>query len=270
MRLFDKKKIRKNGEEDELLRIMSFVLYNQYSISEPEKLFRLYNEICDPNFKVSNIESKDNNILFQINGEIGFVAFMSAPFPWSDLEGPCSTSWIWRESKEVLQSHKSHAIVNWMTKNSEINALQKSIVVSQLTASIAQAIDALGIYWACGTLVLSKSQFVKSIVEMKLDDLPIISWIDFRVEKNLDGSFNLITTGLDVFEVMDIEILNSKQEFVEVFGLATNIANYLVINGNVIKDGDTIGENANEKIIVKHSKSVWDRPKNKNVLRIDF
>lgn len=46
------------------------------------------------------------------------------------------------------------------------------------------------------------------------------------------------------------------------------VVDYLIKNGPVIKDGDTVGKDKNQKIKVQFKKSVWDRPD--NVMNINY
>ncbi|MCP4133776.1 MAG: DUF4261 domain-containing protein [bacterium] len=269
MGLFSKKKKQEETAEG-ATPVLSFVLYNEYTITEAQLLLNTYNKICDPKMKATNIESKDNTVTFEISGNMGFISFMPAPYPWEDLEGPCSTSWMWQEAKSDLQSHKNHIIVSWLSKNSEYNNILKSTIVSQLTASVAEEVNAIGVYWGNACLVNKKDVFCNMVYDSSEENLPYFLWIDFRMERHETGELNLITYGLESFDIMEIEIIKSKKEFEELIDFSLNIVQYLIANGNVIKDGDTLGEDENQKILASHTESVWSDDNRGLVLRIEY
>jgi hypothetical protein len=207
-------------------------------------------------------------VTFQIGGEIAFISLMPAPYPWEDLEGPCATSWLWRESKNELSNHKKHMIISWMTRIDD--PVVKSLVLSQLTASVLEATNGIGVYWGNSALVNKKDVFCSMVYDIHEDGIPLFLWIDYRIEQHSSGELNLITYGLDKFKVMELEVIKSRKSFNELIDFATGISQYLIANGNVIKDGDTIGEDENQKIMAWHKQSLWTEDDRGLVLRVDF
>ena len=61
--------------------------------------------------------------------------------------------------------------------------------------------------------------------------------------------------------MMEIEIVKSKNPPGVMIEKAFNLGHYILDNGPVIKNADTIGFNANEKIKVLHRHSMWDKTK---------
>src|SRR4051812_19392848 len=60
------------------------------------------NEVVTASFKLKNAEL--------------VLAHMPAPIPWSDLEGPCSTSVLWKDAAEQVRTHESHIIVTILSE----------------------------------------------------------------------------------------------------------------------------------------------------------
>lgn len=240
--------------------IIAMVALAKYDIPSIESLFQLYTELSDKKINLDQIQEKDGNIVFDIDNELAFISFMPTPIPWSDLEGPCSTAWYWPEAKDMMKKHEAHIVLSIMSDNPEKSVLDRVITLTRLTASVAKATNALGIYWGSGTLVQSPEYFINECIELDPNYLPLDLWIDFRVEQQPGDKYNIITTGMDAFGHMEIEIINSSQPPFDSFEFAFNVGNYLLKNGPVINDGDTIGGDENQKIQVKYNKSVWDRP----------
>jgi hypothetical protein len=125
----------------------------------------------------------------------------------------------------------------------------------------------VGIYWGPGTVVLSNELLQKEAADASPDNLPLLVWIEFRVQHNEDKTANILTTGLAYFGCMDIEVIGSKKLASEILPMVMSVAG-MQLNGDVFKDGDTVGPDAQTKIKTHHAKSHWDRPE--EVLKIDM
>jgi len=55
-------------------------------------------------------------LVFELGDELVALAPIAAPYPWSDLKGPCATSWMWpRETPATtLEQHRTHVLVTMM------------------------------------------------------------------------------------------------------------------------------------------------------------
>lgn len=62
----------------------------------------------------------DAALSFKVGSADVVVGTMPVPIPWSDLEGPCRTSILWRAAAEDLKEHEAHHIVTvslrWVTR----------------------------------------------------------------------------------------------------------------------------------------------------------
>jgi hypothetical protein len=209
-------------------------------------------------------EEKEGTFSFQV-GDQGVVAgLMPAPIPWSDLEGPCATSWLWKEAAEVLRGHTTHLI---LTVSGAEEPLERMRLLTQVTASIlATCPEAVGVFWTHAALVIQPPLFREFAVEMS--EQPVYLWVDFRVGKNAAGRSSGFTTGMESLGFMEIETEDSPEPPGELRERFFGLANYLLENGPVIKDGNTIGEDANERIRVVYADSAFGH-KGK-VMRLEY
>ena len=211
-------------------------------------------------------EKKDNTLAFSVGEAQVICGLMPAPIPWSDLQGPCATSWLWPEAASVLKQHKNHLIVTVM---GDENPLNRAKLLSMATASIlATCPQAVGVYWGEATLVISPKLFREFATQMLPGGLPLYIWIDFRVGRNEKGGCSGFTTGLKALGHMELETLNSPEPPGELRERFFGLACYLIENGPVIRDGDTVGEDANEKIKVTYSPSAFGHEG--RVMRLDY
>lgn len=205
-----------------------------------------------------NLELRGNTILFNLDGELTAISLMPGPMPWSDLRGPCSTAWMWPEAEEKVSQHKGHLLLAMM--KGQHTPIQRRLLLTELVAALARETGVVGIFWPEGTLVHSPELFTKLVAGLSPETgLPLWLWIDFRIAHKDDGSICLFTTGLKALGHLEIEAPEPKLDGQSLRELAFNIAHYLLENGPVLKDGNTLGISETTKLRVHHRPSMVKR-----------
>lgn len=216
--------------------------------------------------RATDLEEKDDSIAFRLGQTDVIMMKMPAPIPWTDLKGPCETSWLWPDATKVLKRHKEHLIV---TVSSEEGPIEQSRWLTYVIASIVETCkQAVGVYWGNATMVISPKVFRDFAAEILPHANPLFVWVDFRVSPGEGESSVGFTTGMQALGHMEFETLNSPESAGELRERLHGLAAYILENGPVIKDGDTVGEDANERITVRYAKSAFGH-KGK-VMRLDY
>ncbi|WP_129641646.1 DUF4261 domain-containing protein [Peristeroidobacter agariperforans] len=193
------------------------------------------------------------------------LANMPAPIPWSELEGPCATSLLWKDAAEEVRRHESHILVTLM---SEQNEVEQSVLLTKATAAVLAACDAMGVYWGNATLVIPKQIFLDFAEQVLPLGPPLDIWVDFRVgwqTKTASGGF---TQGMEALGHMELETQESPEKPGDLRDRLQGVARYLLQNGPVIRDGDTVGQDAREKIRVIYSDSAFGNTN--RVMRLQY
>jgi hypothetical protein len=200
-------------------------------------------------------EEKDDVLSFQVGDSSVIMARMPAPIPWSDLEGPCETSSLWKNATEEVKQHTVHWII---TVNGELGPLEMSTLLTQATAAAMAACPAaIGVYWGNATLVVPRDLFSDFAKEILPHGAPLHVWVDFRVGKDSEHSSAGFTSGMKALGHLEFETEQSPEPPGELRERLLALANYVVENGPVIQDGDTVGEDAHERIRVVYSDSAF-------------
>ncbi|MEA1977876.1 MAG: DUF4261 domain-containing protein [Chloroflexota bacterium] len=211
-------------------------------------------------------DEKDNMLSFRVGSTDVIIGKMPSPIPWADLEGPCSTSFLWPDAADVLKQHKAHVIV---TIHGQLNPLVLSTLLTQVTASVlATSPVALGVFWSNATLVVSKGIFIDFAIEFLPHGPPLHIWVDFRVGKDSDKSSAGFTTGMVALGHMEFEAQNAPEPPGELRERFLALAGYVIEDNQVIKDGDTVGEDAIERIRVIYSNSAFGQEG--KVMRLEY
>ncbi|MCA9620349.1 MAG: DUF4261 domain-containing protein [Myxococcales bacterium] len=227
---------------------------------DAESLSRAWSRLWPNEEPLADLQGDRGALTFSFMGGGGMLGFMPAPVPWSDLEGPAACAWHWREATEVLRAHEAHLVVGVMGGD-EGPSLADSIRLTLLIAAVCEASPATtGVYWGEGTAVSPADRFVELAREMAPDDYPLLAWVEFRVFPADEGTrWSVFTTGLRALGFMEIEVRAVKGDPSDILETVLDIAGYVVHSNAVLKDGDTIGTSAEQKLRIRHVPSEWER-----------
>ncbi len=211
---------------------------------------------------VSGIQRGDGAVFsFEVGDEFFALALMPAPYPAQDLEGPIATSWMWPRQPpiESVKQHRSHLLVT--TTGGAADPVRRRLVLTAVTALAARQPGVMAVYWPEATLVLFPPVFVNMAEKINSPEAPpLYLWVDLRAFRNEDGTTGLFTTGLSPLGHMEIEIPRIDMEPGDLREWLLNIMYYLLENGPVLKDGETIGMSAEQHIRIRHCPSSFGHP----------
>jgi hypothetical protein len=191
------------------------------------------------------------------DGSFALVSVVSQPIPWGDL-GPCvdAAEAYWADAQTQMRSHRAHAIVAFTMNDGD--ALDRALMLTRIVAAVTACSDAVGVYWGDGAVVQPAAAFVAEAQAMSREYLPLYLWLGFYGRQELDGRLTVRTYGLRRFRLMDVEVVAAPEDLESMLGRAFNVAHYLLDNGPVLNDGDTIGFTEGERLKVRHAPSVSD------------
>lgn len=160
---------------------------------------------------------------------------------------------MWPNAQAALEHHAAHIIFSVL---GELTPMEQATLQTQVTAAVTSACEtALGMYWGNATLIIPKAIFTEFAVKVMPDELPLYMWVDFRVGTGEEGGSSGFTTGMAGLGHMEIEAHNSPETPGALRERLVNLCAYLLKNGPVIEDGNTVGDNEEEKIRVVYAES---------------
>jgi hypothetical protein len=219
-----------------------------------------------PELEASITDDKGGTPSFKLKNAELILGSMPAPIPWSDLEGPCATSVLWKNAAEEVRLHQAHIIVTLL---SQLNPVEHSVLLTQTTTAILAACDAaIGVYWGSATLVAPKDIFIEFAERVLPLGPPLDIWVDFRVGWETRTTSVGFTQGMEALGHMEMEMHGVPEKPGELRQRLQDLARYLLRNGAVIHDGETVGQNAEEKLRVVYSKSAFGH--DKTVMRLNY
>lgn len=212
----------------------------------------------DPIFgrKVSLTKADSNIYTGEFSPGVLSLAVMPGPYPWSDLEGPCETSWTWPDGTSSMVCKEGQAFLLVTLVGDDLARIPRRQYVTQLTAKATQSDVVLGVYWPTATMVHHPKLFRDLAKACTEPDMPPLHlWVDYRIYPNKDGTCGMFTTGMRALGLMELEVSSAEMTPEELREWAMNITFYQLEEGPVMKDGQTIGMTEKASYRIKYRKS---------------
>jgi hypothetical protein len=249
-----------NGDEPKSGIALAMIALREPQLPSADEVVNYINKHWPNERSFGTAETVDDIIFFTgENGEIAFVSLTPFPIPWGDLEIPCQTAFQWPEACEQLKKMNSHAVVSVVRQDDNtVEAHKRNTMLVQAVSALSSS---LGIYWGEAETVWSPEGFENSSLAMDSDP-PYLLWVGLKMAREDDGKTSAYTVGMNRFGVMNVEVLYSNSELMDVLEVVGDVALYLLQSGAVIKDGETVGHNSDQKIKVSIVPSFND-PKEK-------
>lgn len=192
-------------------------------------------------------------IAFYENGMMATVGLMEAKVPNGEAEYWANSNFMTREkSVAAAKNHNAHLLVAVLGKDAE--PLKAGELFVKIASSCLKASNALGIY-DCGTVWLAED-YIRSALIMKDGRFPLTNLVFVGLYQNEKGVSSW-TNGLRSFGKEELEVIGSSQQPSEVYELMLNISSYLVQQGAVLHDGETLGYTAKQKLPLTLSQGVY-------------
>lgn len=169
------------------------------------------------------------------------VGLLPFPIPAEDLDAACESSAWWPEARKELSQHVAHAVVHVA---GDVDAIHASLILTRFVATYAIEANALGVYWGNAGAVHEPAAFFEQARVATRDALPVLLWIGFGRTLSKSGATYLRTVGMAQYSLPNIEVAMDDAQGTDELELVGDIATHLLLNGMVIKDGDTIGRTA--------------------------
>lgn len=207
------------------------------------------------NLNIGDTENTNNETaVFDIDGQMVAIATMPAPVPTEELEEVASYNYLWPNAAEELKDHTAHAIVTVLS--GEQSPVERYSLLSKILCSILMTSNCVGIYQGSQTLLVSRDYYLNCIEDLQTGEVPVPIWIYIGIRPNENKTVSLYTYGLTDFGKPEIEIINSKMETTDLYDFMLNITSYIIGSNVTLRDGETIGYNADHKVPINLSKGV--------------
>jgi hypothetical protein len=214
----------------------------------------------DENLDGPNNPSHSNTLaLFSLNGVVLTASFVDAPLPFSEWDFAVKQNLVWPEARQSLKQHKAHVVVTALAEAHNPRDIKRTAqIVTATSITLASVTRAQAAVWAEGQCLTKGDSFVASASSVDRGDPAITIWIGMLFgsgPKTAKGEITCgaMTSGLLPFMGREVELELSPLPLLIVAQRLLGVLHYLFANGPILKDGDSLGINATERIRVRHS-----------------
>lgn len=206
--------------------------------------------------EVSGVSNDGMVCTFEAAGLTVAICLMDAPIPWADLEANFPHNYLWKDASSVLKDHQCHLIVTVF--GGKGTALENYQLLSKVNASVMRANKgALGVYQGVQRLMLPNAMYVGLADMMLSGSNPVTLWVYIGITNTEEGPC-AFTWGMKEFGRTEMEIIDSPIAGKELFDFMQSIISYTIGYDTKLRDGDTIGFTAHQKIKIREVKGVFN------------
>jgi len=194
--------------------------------------------------------TEENFLGFIVQGMIVCCTFFKEPISDPALKENVKSDFLWQDAETLVASHAAYILVSVMNQKDQLSAHG---LFSKVISSLLESENAIGVYQAPS--FFEKSYYIKS-AEILLDNkLPTELWVHIHASEAADG-FNFATCGMQKFQKNELEIIETKKNFIEAYYYLREIITYTILNDISFNDGETIAPNEFMKNTITVSEGV--------------
>lgn len=232
--------------------IMTMIFLERPQMPDMERLKERFGELLN----VGEILPPDGNAqVVPCDGSLLITGLVDAPLPQHHWQSWVDHAWWWPEAADVMSANQAHLIVSssW-DHSSRLDAHVKHTLVVR---EFIDQLPAIAVAW--GGVLVSADQFAGEFHRFQSEQvLPVRLWVMIQVSGDGQGGTIVSTEGMDAFGLMEIEANSAPMEPKDALQFVSNLAGYLISNGPVVNDGDTVGGPETERIKVRSAPSFRD------------
>ena len=198
-------------------------------------------------------EIKNDAMVMQINGYNIAIALIPVAIPGDEVQQTARYSYFWDNAEEDIKTHQAHVIVTLMGAGKDVVAENR--LFSEVVSSVMKHSNALGLYMGSRSLLVPKEFYQYFVTIMSEENLPLYIWIHFGVREE-KGKNSIYSFGLREFGKQEMEIIDSDHPTDHLIEMMYNMIHYVVAYDVTLKDGETIGMSASQKLKITQSKGI--------------
>ena len=262
MGFFGKKKTEEHHEENrfnmnkEEGRFAGFVLLSEPEWDKDKFLADFYEDWGIKITESDHTEDPDDDgklVYADVEGMRVVVGLIEAPVPNGEAEYWTQGNYMWKDGVEVVSTHKAQLIVCILSETDDL--LAKGRLFVKLAASALMQDNALAFYNEGA--VFPPDMYRAFCQPMKNGALPLLNLVWFGIFGN-DKEVGVYTYGMRRMGKQEMEVYVPREgaDLNAVRSFLLNIVDYVLSSNVTLKDGETIGFTAKQKLPITLSKGI--------------
>lgn len=235
--------------------ILMVLLSEPLSISGDDLQTHL-REKLNPGITLVGEGNSEAGFLITWNDTTYAVMRIDKPIPSDTFATALKTSHGLPQGERLVADHKAHLIISPMNgADHQLSAIFGALGIMTLADLIAEKASPMAFYWSNSEVLADNKQFADHVkkaaeaigafnkkVPNALYGLPATLWAGLRFfSSNQQNKVGAITKGLDALTGFEIQIDPFESKPAEIAKHLFGMVAYVLANGSVFKEGDTIG-----------------------------
>lgn len=189
-----------------------------------------------------------DSLVFEHEGSLAAFSIVHSPVPGGEAEENARNNYMWPEAAETVSRHRAHILVALV--NHGCPAVEAAAAHVKMVASACGQPGVLGVYLQ--DTVLSPEWYVSCAEVMKEGHLPVgdMVWVGLY---STGSGINAYTRGMSAFCRDEMEIIGADGPPERIYNFLCDLINYVLENGTVLHDGDTVGYDERTRLQIERS-----------------
>lgn len=186
------------------------------------------------------------------------LIYINQPIPKEALVNAYEeSSLLWPSAPADFIEHRSHIAISTLENaSSREEFIEEATLLTIIAGAIADLTNAVGVFWSAAESLVPKESVIEAAQLALNGELPISQWVRFSFRPGRNKGIGVFTQGLEPFIGREIEFPpNPALSLDMMLDRINGLAHYLVHNGLVIDDQDTVGVTEDECIRVIYGTS---------------
>ena len=174
------------------------------------------------------------------------VAPFSYAMPMEIVMQGATRNYLWDNALDAVIQHTSHVAISIVEGPGK--PLEGGILLAKLLSVATKQTGTTAIY--TNDVLYEADMYYKETENLRDDVLPMVNlvWVDIDFEE--DGTISLYTSGMEEFDQLNVEFLHCPWDPERAWNYILSVANYILVSGKELTDGDSVGRTEEEQLIV--------------------
>ncbi|MCR5807300.1 MAG: DUF4261 domain-containing protein [Oscillospiraceae bacterium] len=199
---------------------------------------------------LTNAKGDENIFVFEHDSMHISLTFIPAPVPEHEAEDNAAFNYMWRDAVDQVSQHTAQIVVSVMGGEDKLESALTFVKVCDSAIDD----DTIGIY--TNGIVYQPRMYSEMAQSIKERQLPILDLVWIGLTNAGNGKFNGYTMGLENFGKYEIEVIGCTTNPSKLLDFLTGITGYVIGEDATLKDGETIGFTADQKLKISLSDGV--------------
>lgn len=201
--------------------------------------------------KEDDEEERDDTIVISHNGAMISIALMPAPVPEDEAEYHARNNYTWPDGVNIVKEHTNHLVV--IVFNTGISKLDAGTLLVKTIVSCCKQLNVVGVY--ANKVVYQPELYLDFAGLLDEGGFPIFNLVWFGLYNGKKGICGY-TSGMRHFGYDEMEVIDSPTQPQAVANFLSDVANYVIMDDVILRDGETIGFSAEQKLPITKSRGI--------------